>query len=78
MEAKVNKLKTAIDVLCENFFEYTCIEAIEMIADDPHFEEEDMEDFIHYAIECNKTGVIPSYTEWFNRIAPEKTGSSSH
>lgn len=78
MATTVNKLRTAIDVLSENVLEYTIIEAIDKIAECPHFDESDMEHFIHYALKCNGDGIIPTYEEWFKIVASEKTGSSSH
>ena len=78
MAMTINKLKTAIDVLSENVFEYTIIEALDKIVESPHFDEDDVEHFILYAFRCKNEGIIPTYEEWFKIIASEKTASSSH
>lgn len=73
-----NKLRTAFDTFCGYFFECPITEAVNEIIESPHFNEEDMVDFIRYAVDCNRIGAIPTFKEWFAIIAPSKTGSSSH
>ena len=72
-----NKLWTAVDVLSENLFEYSIVEALKQIIESPHFDDDDVEHFIRYAIDCNDRGEIPTFKEWFAIIAPEKTGAPS-